>query len=162
VDEAGRATDEDQALPHAVIVSASARSGVESRSKEASRMRKGAWVAGASVAAIGGWLATRSKSLTKNASPYLHRTVHESKGLAYRAMRRHPSTTVDDSVLADRIRSTIGPLEKQLHNARINVTVEHGIAILHGDIGSGDDALQIEEAVRGVAGVRDIRSHLSH
>jgi len=125
-------------------------------------MRKRAWAAGASVAAIGGWLATRSKSLTKNAGPYLHRAVHESKGLAYRAMRRHPSTTVDDSVLADRIRSTIGPLEKQLHNARINVTVEHGIAILHGDIGSREAALQLEEAVRGVAGVRDIRSQLSH
>ena len=127
-----------------------------------SRMRKRAWAAGASVAAVGGLLATRSKSLTKKASPYLHRTVRQSKGLAYRAMRRHPSTTVDDSVLADRIRSTIGPLEKQLHNARINVTVEHGIAILHGDIGSREDALQIEEAVRDVAGVRDIRSHLSH
>jgi hypothetical protein len=125
-------------------------------------MRKRAWAAGASVAAISGWLATRSKSLTKDASPYLHRTVHQARGLAYRGMRRHPSTTVDDSVLADRIRSTIGPLEKQLHNSRINVTVENGIAILHGDIDSREAATRIEEAVRGVAGVRDIRSHLSH
>ena len=93
---------------------------------------------------------------------YLHRTVHQAKGLAYRAMRRHPSTTLDDSVLADRIRSTIGPLEKQIHNSRINVTVENGIAILHGDIESREAATQIEEAVRGVTGVRDIRSHLSH
>jgi len=125
-------------------------------------MRKRAWAAGALVGAISGWFATRSKSLTKNASPYLHRTVDQAKGLAYRAMRRHPSTTVDDSVLADRIRSTIGPLEKQLHNSRINVTVENGIAILHGDIDSREAATRIEEAVRGVAGVRDIRSHLSH
>jgi len=125
-------------------------------------MRKRAWAAGASAAAVGGWLATRSKSLTKNARPNLHRTLHQAKGLAYRAMRRHPSTTVDDSVLADRIRSTIGPLEKQLHNSRINVTVENGIAILHGDIESSEAASQIEEAVRAVAGVRDIRSHLSH
>ena len=125
-------------------------------------MRKRAWAAGASVAAIGGWLATRSKSLTKNASPYLRRAIHQAKGLTYRAMRRHPSTTVDDSVLADRVRSTIGPLEKQLHNSRINVMVENGIAILHGDIESPEAATQIEEAVRGVAGVRDIRSHLSH
>ena len=114
------------------------------------------------MAAISGWLATRSKSLTKNASPYLRRIVHQARGLTYRAMRRHPSTTVDDSVLADRIRSTIGPLEKQLHNSRINVTVENGVAILHGDIDSPEAATRIEEAVRGVAGVRDIRSHLSH
>jgi hypothetical protein len=125
-------------------------------------MRKRAWAAGASLAAISGWLATRSKPLTKNASPYLHRAVHQAKGLAYRAMRRHPSTAVDDSVLADRIRSTIGPLEKQLHNSRINVTVENGIAILHGDIDSREAATRIEEAVRGVAGVRDTRSHLTH
>ena len=125
-------------------------------------MRKRAWAAGASAAAIGGWLATRSKSLTKTASPHLHRTVNQAKGLTYRAMRRHPSTTVDDSVLADRIRSTIGPLEKQLHSSRINVTVENGIAILHGDIESPEAATQVEDAVRGVAGVHGIRSHLSH
>jgi hypothetical protein len=125
-------------------------------------MRKRAWIAGASAAAIGGWLVRRSRSLTHNASPSLHRTVNQAKGLAYRATRRHPSTRVDDSVLADRIRSTIGPLEKQLHNARINVTVEDGIAILHGDIDSPEAAKQIEEAVRSIAGVHGIRSHLSH
>jgi len=125
-------------------------------------MRKRAWVTGASAAAIGGWLAMRSKSLTKNVSPYLHRTVNQAKGLTYRAMRRHPSSTVDDSVLADRIRSTIGSLEKQLHSSRINVTVENGIAILHGDIEPPEAATQIENAVRGVAGVHGIRSHLSH
>lgn len=124
-------------------------------------MRKRVWAAGASVAATSGWLATHSKSLTKKAGPYLHRTTHQAKGLAYRVIRRHPSATVDDSVLADRIRSTIGPLEKQLHIPRINVTVENGVAILHGDIDSPDAAAQIEEAVRDVAGVRDIRSHLS-
>lgn len=72
-------------------------------------MRKRAWAAGASVAAISGWLATRSKSLTNNANPYLRRTAHQAKGLGYRVLRRHPSITVDDSLLADRIRSTIGP-----------------------------------------------------
>ncbi|PVG84800.1 hypothetical protein DDE18_04215 [Nocardioides gansuensis] len=135
---------------------------VNSGSREVIRMRKSAWVAGMSAATISGWLATRSKSLTKNARPYLHRTVNQAKGLTYRATRRHPSATVDDSVLADRIRSTIGPLEKQLHSSRINVTVENGIAILHGDIESPEAAHQIEDAVRGVAGVHGIRSHLSH
>jgi osmotically-inducible protein OsmY len=100
--------------------------------------------------------------LPKNAGPYLHRTVNQAKGLTYRAMRRHPSPAVDDSVLADRIRSTIGPLQKQLHSSRINVTVENGMAILHGNLESPEDATQIEDAVRGVAGVHDIRSHLSH
>jgi hypothetical protein len=125
-------------------------------------MRKRTWAAGALVTAIGAWLATRSKSMTKNARPYLHGTVNHAKGWAYRATRRHPSTKVEDSVLADRIRSTIGPLEKELHSSRINVTVEHGIAILHGDIESPEAASKIEDAVRAVAGVQDVRSHLSH
>lgn len=125
-------------------------------------MRKSYRVTGVSASAIGGWLSTRSKSLTKIASPYLRRTINQAKGMTYRVVRRHPSTTVDDSVLADRIRSTIGPLEKQLHNSRINVTVENGIAVLHGDIESPDAATQIEDAVRGVSGVLGIRSRLSH
>ena len=125
-------------------------------------MRKKAWAAGASVAAIGGWWATRSKSFSKNTRPYLRRTANRAKGLAYGVTRRHPSTTVDDAVLADRIRSTIGPLEKQLHNSRINVTVENSIAILHGDIESPEAAIQIEQAVREVAGVQGLRTHLSH
>jgi osmotically-inducible protein OsmY len=125
-------------------------------------MRKRTWAAGALVTAIGAWLATRSKSLTKSAKPHFHGTVNHAKGLAYRAMRRHPSTNVEDSVLADRIRSTIGPLEKELHSSRINVTVEHGVAILHGDIESPEASAKIEDAVRAVAGVQDIRSHLSH
>lgn len=124
-------------------------------------MSKKAWAAGASVAALGGWLATRSQSLSKNAGPYLRRTAHRSRGLAYRAVRRHPAAGVDDSLLSDRIRSTIGPLEKRLHVSRVNVTVENGIAILHGDIDSTEAAAQIEEAVRGIAGVREVRSHLT-
>lgn len=124
-------------------------------------MRKSPRVTGTSAASVGGWLATRSKSVTRNASRHLHRTVNQAKGLAYRVVRRHPSTTVDDSVLADRIRSTIGPLEKHLHISRINVTVEHGIAILHGDVQSPEAARKVEDAVRGVAGVHGIRSHLS-
>ena len=61
-----------------------------------------------------------------------------------------------------RIELSDGPLERSdFHNSRINVTVEYGVAILHGEAKSPEAATQIEEAVRGVAGVRDVRSHLS-
>jgi osmotically-inducible protein OsmY len=76
--------------------------------------------------------------------------------------RRHPRKTVDDSVLADRIRSTIGPLEKEPELSPINVTVENGPANLHGDVESSEAATQIAEAMRGIAGVHDVRSHLTH
>lgn len=124
-------------------------------------MRKRAVAVVASVAGFGGWLASRSRPAYQKARPQVQRAVNRTKGLAYRVARRHPTSGVDDSVLADRIRSTIGPLEKQLHSSRINVTVENGIAILHGELDSSEAAAQIEDAVRGVAGVRDIRSHLT-
>lgn len=125
-------------------------------------MRKRTWVAGVSGAAIGGWLALRWKSLTKKAGRYVGHAAGRTKVLAYRVVGRHPEAAVDDSILADRIRSTLDPLEQQLQAPRINVTVENGVAILHGDIESPAATTQIEEAVRGVAGVRGIRSHLSH
>lgn len=88
-----------------------------------------------------------------------HHLTGRAKGLAYRALRRHPDADVDDPILADRIRSSIGPLEKQLSVSRVHVTVEHGVAILHGEA-SGDAAEQIEQAVERIAGVRGVRSHL--
>ncbi len=86
--------------------------------------------------------------------------VSKAKGLAYRTLRRHPDPDVDDATLADRIRSSLGPLEKQLKVPRIHVTVEHGVAILHGDITDTDTADQIVHAAEAIAGVRGVRSHL--
>lgn len=67
---------------------------------------------------------------------------------------------LDDGVFADRVRSSLGPLEKQLDIPRVHVTVEHRVAVLHGDVGSQDDAAAIEAAARRVQGVRDVESHL--
>jgi len=88
------------------------------------------------------------------------RMVGRAKGLTYRTLRRHPDPDVDDATLADRIRSSLGPLEKQLKVPRIHVTVEHGVAILHGDITDTDTADQIVHATEAIAGVRGVRSHL--
>jgi hypothetical protein len=82
------------------------------------------------------------------------------KGLTYRTLRRHPNADVDDATLADRIRSSLGPLEKRLQVPRVHVTVENGVAILHGDIPDTDAATQVARATEGIPGVREVRSHL--
>lgn len=82
------------------------------------------------------------------------------EGLMYRLQGRQPRELVADDVLADRIRSAIGPLEKRLDVPHLNVTVEGRVALLHGVVGTDDDAAAIERAVSDIAGVRGVVSHL--
>ncbi|HEX4778965.1 MAG TPA: DUF2267 domain-containing protein [Acidimicrobiia bacterium] len=82
------------------------------------------------------------------------------EGFAYRVAGSSPSPDVGDDVLADRVRSTLGPLEKRLDLPRVNVMVEHGTAVLHGVVASDRDAVQIAEAALAVPGVHVVESHL--
>ena len=90
--------------------------------------------------------------------------VHHLRGLArgawYRCRRRHPDEHVDDLVLADRIRSTLGPVEHALDQPRVHVSVYRHVASLHGDIANHYAAGRLVDAVRSVPGVVDVRSHL--
>jgi uncharacterized protein (DUF2267 family) len=70
-----------------------------------------------------------------------------------------PASTADD-VLADRIRSTLGPLEQRLDVPRVHVMVEGRVALLHGDVGTASEAGQIEQAVQAVPGVTGVESYL--
>jgi uncharacterized protein (DUF2267 family) len=81
-------------------------------------------------------------------------------GIVYRLTGRLPDPNVSDDVLADRIRSTIGPIEKRLDVPRIHVMVVERVAMLHGDVPSDEDAARLEHAVLQVSGVEGIESHL--
>ena len=81
-------------------------------------------------------------------------------GILYRLSGRHPDPDVSDDVLADRVRSAIGPLEKRLDLPRVHVMVEEHVAILHGDVPDDDDAGAIQHAVMRVSGVNGVVSHL--
>jgi len=83
-----------------------------------------------------------------------------ARGLAYRAMRRHPDEVVPDQVLADRVRSTLGPLEKRLDIPHVHVTTCDGVVALHGSVGAPSDVDELTAATRKIAGVRGIESHL--
>ncbi|HEY8546666.1 MAG TPA: DUF2267 domain-containing protein [Acidimicrobiales bacterium] len=84
----------------------------------------------------------------------------ELKGQVYRLSGRRPDPDVDHNVLADRIRSTLGPIEARLDLPRIHVMVEDHVALLHGDVATEADAAEIEAAVAAVSGVEGVESYL--
>lgn len=86
--------------------------------------------------------------------------AHALPGIRYRLMGRHPDEHVSDDILADRIRSSIGGIEKSLDIPRVNVMVHDGVAVLHGAIGSPHERAQLERAVLNVAGVRGVESRV--
>src|SRR5688572_4813768 len=78
--------------------------------------------------------AARSRAVVR-----LRMAAHRSQGARYRLTGRHPAAGVDDKTLADRIRSTIGPVQKRLGLPRVHVMVENGTALLHGEVRSQSD-----------------------
>lgn len=82
------------------------------------------------------------------------------KGTAYRLSGGHPDPRVSDDVLADRIRSSLGPIEKRLDLPRIHVMVEKHVALLHGDVATPADADELVAAVERVPGVAGVESRL--
>jgi BON domain len=82
------------------------------------------------------------------------------RGASYRLGGRTPDPNVDDSTLADRIRSTLGPLEKRLDIPHVHVMVTDHVAHLHGEVPSAAEAAEIERAVVAVSGVTGVESSL--
>ena len=82
------------------------------------------------------------------------------EGLRYRMAGRQPDPDADDNVLADRVRSVLGPLERRLDMPRIHVQVYAHEVLLHGDVASDADATRIVDATKAIPGVRRVRSHL--
>lgn len=90
-------------------------------------------------------------------SRYLEGRAH---GLGYQLRGRHPDPDVIDTVLADRVRSSLGSLEKTLDLPRIHVMVEDHVVLLHGEVATPDEAAAIERAVAKVSGVVGVESYL--
>lgn len=101
------------------------------------------------VREAGDRIARRSRDLTGRWS-----------GVSYRLKGRRPDPDVADLVLADRVRSTLGPLERRLDVPRVHVMVEDHVVLLHGELPSPADAEAIESAVARVSGVLGVESYL--
>jgi len=81
-------------------------------------------------------------------------------GVRYRLSGRHPDLDVADDVLADRVRSMLGPLEHRLDVPRVHVMVEDAVVLLHGDVADRADAVALERGAHRVPGVRGVESYL--
>jgi uncharacterized protein (DUF2267 family) len=117
-------------------------------------------VAVAMVATPDGWVARSARKLGKRLARDLRYAAASTPGIRYRLSGRHPDPHVSDDILADRIRSALGPLEHRLDVPRVHVIVDDHIAILHGEIPDERSATAVERAVLQVVGVRGIESHL--
>src|SRR5665213_221908 len=83
-----------------------------------------------------------------------------ARRLADRLAGRRPDPNVSDDVLADRIRSSLGSLEKRRDVPRVHVMVHDHVAIVHGEVPGESDACAIEHAIMRISGVTGVESHL--
>lgn len=102
----------------------------------------------------------RVRSMARWAARRTQRMAGRLEGLAYRLEGRRPDPDVDDARLAQRVRSALGPLQKQLDVPRVRVTVRRGIAELDGSVDGDEQARRLERAAERVAGIRGVRSRL--
>ena len=131
---------------------------------------RGAAAVWGGAALVGAGLAARSRA-GRRARRELHRHRRRMvghvrhlagrwQGAVYRLYGSRPDPAVIDTVLADRIRSTLGPLEARLDLPRAHVMCQDHVALLHGDVATADQAREIEAAVAAVPGVAGVRSFL--
>jgi osmotically-inducible protein OsmY len=82
------------------------------------------------------------------------------EGLRYHLAGRSPDPTVTDALLADRVRSSLGPLEHRLEIPRVHVTACGHDVMLHGEVDSPWHADEVGEAVSKMPGVARVESRL--
>lgn len=136
-------------------------------------MRKGfiriLTIGGALAAAVGALAATalsipgvrkRLQDVRSASEKRMRYEQGRARGTRYRMAGMHPDPNVSDDILADRVRSQIGPIEKRLDLPRVHVTVFDHIAHLHGVVGTVEERLELERAVQRVSGINGIESYL--
>lgn len=106
------------------------------------------------------WFGRQARALGRRLERDVRYAVAAAPGILYRLSGRRPDPDVADDVLADRIRSSLGPLERRLDVPRVHVMVQDHRAILHGDVATRTQAEAIEAHVAKVSGVRAVESHL--
>ena len=117
-------------------------------------------IAAGTVIAISPPVRRRARPLAALARRKARYLSGRSRGLVYRLRGRHPSPDVSDLVLAQRVRSTLGPVQKRLDIPHVHVMVGDHIASLHGVVDRSEDAHEIEHTVLDIPGVDQVISHL--
>ena len=81
-------------------------------------------------------------------------------GAWYRIRGRRPDPQVSDDILTQRVRSSLGRLEKQRDLPRVHVMAEDQLVLLHGEVPTAEDLFAVESGVLAVPGVRAVVSYL--
>lgn len=105
-------------------------------------------------------LGRAARRLAERLAKDVRYAVASAPGILYRLSGRRPDPDVTDDVLADRIRSAIGPLEKKLDIPHVHVMVEDHVAVIHGDVPDDWTACALDAAILRVSGVEGVVSHL--
>lgn len=111
-------------------------------------------------AAPGRWLRRRARDTARSSGRRLRYGAGRARGALYRERGGHPELDVDDPVLADRVRSQLGRVEKRLDIPRVHVMVDDHVVLLHGEVPTDDDRRAVEHAASEVAGVEGVESYL--
>ncbi len=101
-----------------------------------------------------------SRKLARRLMGELRHQVGLLAGARYRIGGHHPDPNVCDGVLADRVSSTLGPLEHHLDIPRVRVRAEGHEVHLYGRVTSQAQADMIVSAVREISGVHGVVSDL--
>jgi len=82
------------------------------------------------------------------------------EGARYRLAGRGPDPLAGDDILAERVRATLGPVQKRLDVPRVHVMVTSHVVTLHGEVGTIAEALSLTGAAGAVPGVMAVRCRL--
>lgn len=132
--------------------------------------RRGAWLVGGGAVVVGAGAVARSgaarqarrelRRRRRRMAGHARHLAGRWRGAVYRMYGSQPDPAVIDTVLADRIRSSLGPIEARLDLPRVHVMSEGHVALLHGEVATAAQAGEIEAAVAAVPGVVGVRSFL--
>lgn len=78
----------------------------------------------------------------------------------YRLADGRPDPWADDDILADRVRSELGPVEKQIDTPHVHVLVHDHTAMLHGEVPSWPASDRIVTSALHVSGIQAVESYL--
>lgn len=100
----------------------------------------------------------RARRTVRRARRKARHVGNRLRGVVHRTCRR--DRPVDDQLLADRVRSALGTVTRDLDVPHVHVMVDHGVVLLHGAVAADPDRDIIEQRASEVAGVCGVESYL--
>lgn len=103
----------------------------------------------------------RMRKMGRGISRMWRGAAAETYGVSHKIVHLVPRTTelLDDETLCQRVESQLFR-DRHVPKGRLNISCEHGMVILRGELDAAEDITKIEDRVRKVAGVRGVQNLL--